>query len=90
VKIYRRPLLTEGYHHCWIPLHGKFHHHAIKTEVSINQNVIYSGLDVDDTQYYGSALNMETGEVITCKCRPTLKGSSKTVGLIHPDIVFAA
>jgi transposase len=40
----------------------------------MNQNVIYIGLDVDDTRYHGSALNTETGEVITFKCRPTLKG----------------
>ena len=40
----------------------------------MNPNVIYIGLDVDDTQYHGSALNTETGEVINFKCRPTLKG----------------
>ena len=39
----------------------------------MNQNVIYTGLDVDDTQYHGSALNADTGEVMTFKCRPTLK-----------------
>jgi len=32
------------------------------------------GLDVDDTQYHGSALDKHTGEVIDFKCRPTLKG----------------
>jgi transposase len=32
------------------------------------------GLDVDDTQYHGSALDKDTGEVIDFKCRPTLKG----------------
>jgi len=32
------------------------------------------GLDVDDTQYHGSALDKYTGEVIDFKCRPTLKG----------------
>ncbi|MGD9170266.1 MAG: hypothetical protein PVI97_09420 [Candidatus Thiodiazotropha sp.] len=40
----------------------------------MNQNVIYIGLDIYDNQYHGSALNTETGEVITFKCRPTLKG----------------
>jgi hypothetical protein len=40
----------------------------------MNQNVIEIGLDIDDNQYHGSALNTETGEVITFKCRPTLKG----------------
>ena len=40
----------------------------------MNQNVIYIGFDVDDTQYHGSALNTQTGEVISLKCRPTLKG----------------
>jgi hypothetical protein len=40
----------------------------------MNQNVIYIGLDIDDNQYHGSALNTETGEVITSKCQPTLKG----------------
>ncbi len=40
----------------------------------MKQNIIYVGLDVDDTQYHGSALNKTTGEVIDFKCRPTLKG----------------
>lgn len=40
----------------------------------MRQNVIYIGLDVDDTQYHGSALNVDTGEVMAFKCRPTLKG----------------
>ena len=35
-------------------------------------NVIHVGLDVDDTQYHGSALDKDTGEVITFQCRPTL------------------
>jgi hypothetical protein len=42
----------------------------------MKQNIIYVGLDVDDTQYHGSALDKNTGEVITFKCRPTLKGLS--------------
>jgi transposase len=40
----------------------------------MNQNILHVGLDVDDTQYHGSAFNEETGEVIDFKCRPTLKG----------------
>jgi transposase len=40
----------------------------------MDTNVIYIGLDVDDTQYHGSALNKDTGEVITFQCRPTLAG----------------
>ena len=40
----------------------------------MNQTIIHVGLDVDDTQYHGSALNKNTGEIIDFKCRPTLKG----------------
>ena len=40
----------------------------------MKQNIIHIGLDVDDTQYHGSAFNKDTGEVIDFKCRPTLKG----------------
>ena len=40
----------------------------------MNQTVIHVGLDVDDTQYHGSALDKYSGEVIDFKCRPTLKG----------------
>jgi transposase len=40
----------------------------------MNQNILHVGLDVDDTQYHGSAFNKATGEVIDFKCRPTLKG----------------
>jgi transposase len=39
----------------------------------MQQNIIYIGLDVDDTQYHGSALNKQTGEVLEFACRPTLK-----------------
>ena len=38
----------------------------------MEMNVIYVGLDVDDTQHHGSALNKDTGEVIPLQCRPTL------------------
>ena len=40
----------------------------------MNQNILHVGLDVDDTQYHGSAFNKHTGEVIDFTCRPTLKG----------------
>ncbi len=40
----------------------------------MKQNIIYIGLDVDDTQYHGSAFNKITGEVINIKCKPTLNG----------------
>ena len=40
----------------------------------MKQNIIHIGLDVDETQYHGSAFNKETGEVIDFKSRPTLKG----------------
>lgn len=40
----------------------------------MKQNVIYIGLDVEDTQYHGSYLNTGTGEVMSFKCRPTSKG----------------
>jgi len=34
----------------------------------MKQNIIFVGLDVDDTQYHGSALDKNTGEIITFKC----------------------
>ena len=40
----------------------------------MKQNILYVGLDVDDTQYHGSAFNQDTGEILDFKCRPTLKG----------------
>jgi transposase len=40
----------------------------------MNKKVVYVGLDVDDTQYHGAALNKATGEHLNFKCRPTLKG----------------
>jgi transposase len=40
----------------------------------MNSNVVHVGLDVDDTQYHGAALNKATGELFDFKCRPTLKG----------------
>jgi len=46
-------------------------------------NIIYLGLDVDDTQYHGLALDKNTGEVITFKCRLTLKASLNQVDRFH-------
>ena len=40
----------------------------------MNKKIIYIGLDVDDTQYHGAAFDKETGEIVSFKCRPTLKG----------------
>jgi transposase len=37
-------------------------------------NVIYVGIDVDDVQYHGSALDRRTGEILSFHCRATLKG----------------
>lgn len=40
----------------------------------MKQRILYVGLDVDDPQYYGSALDKDTDEVIDFVCRPTRKG----------------
>jgi hypothetical protein len=40
----------------------------------MSNNVIYIGLDVDDTQYHGGAVDKRSGEVVHFQCRPTLKG----------------
>lgn len=40
----------------------------------MNKKVVYVGVDVDDTQYHGAALNKDTGEHLSFRCRPTLKG----------------
>jgi hypothetical protein len=37
-------------------------------------NVVCVGIDVDDVQYHGSALDRQTGEVLSFQCRQTLKG----------------
>ena len=49
----------------------------------MKQNIIHIGLDVDDTQYHGSALNKSTGEVLDFKCRPTLKGLVDQLDKLH-------
>ncbi len=49
----------------------------------MNQNILHVGLDVDDTQYHGSAFNKETGEVIDFRCRPTLKGLLTQLDKMH-------
>ena len=40
----------------------------------MKNTIIHVGLDVDDTQFHGSAMNKQTGEVVAFECRPTLKG----------------
>ena len=40
----------------------------------MNQKEVSVGIDVDDVQYHGSALDRQTGEVLSFQCRPTLKG----------------
>ena len=40
----------------------------------MKQNIVYIGIDVDDTRYHGCALNQHTGEILDFHCRPTLKG----------------
>lgn len=35
----------------------------------MNQTMIHVGLDVDDTQYHGSALDKDTGEIIDSNMR---------------------
>jgi len=32
------------------------------------------GVDVDDVQYHGSALDRQSGEVLSFQCHPTLTG----------------
>ena len=49
----------------------------------MKQNIIHIGLDVDDTQYHGSALDKNTGEVLNFKCRPTLKGLVGQLKKLH-------
>ena len=52
----------------------------------MNRNVIYVGLNVDDTQHHGSALDKDTGEVITFQCRPTLVGLVKQLTGIEYEL----
>ena len=49
----------------------------------MKQNIIHIGLDVDDTQYHGCALDKTTGEFIDFKCRPTLKGLLGQLDKLH-------
>ncbi len=39
----------------------------------MKRNIIYVGLDVDDTQHHGSALDKNSVEVIDFNCRPNTK-----------------
>jgi hypothetical protein len=36
----------------------------IKGDVAMDIDIVYVGVDVDDTQHHGSALNKHTGEVM--------------------------
>jgi hypothetical protein len=38
----------------------------------MNKKIVHIGLDVDDTQYHGAALNKATSELFHFKCMPTL------------------
>jgi len=49
----------------------------------MKQNIIHIGLDVDDTQYHGSALNHTTGKILDLKCRPNLKGLLGQLDKLH-------
>jgi transposase len=49
----------------------------------MKQNILHIGLDVDDTQYHGSALNHSTGEILDFKCRPNLKGLLGQLDKLH-------
>ena len=49
----------------------------------MKQNILHIGLDVDDTQYHGSALNHITGEILDFKCRPNLKGLLSQLDKLH-------
>ncbi len=49
----------------------------------MKNNILHIGLDVDDTQYHGSALNHITGEVLDFKCRPNLKGLLSQLDKLH-------
>jgi len=40
----------------------------------MKQPILYVGLDVDDTQYHGLAVDQRTGVGRDFHCRPTLKG----------------
>lgn len=39
----------------------------------MSEKIIYIGLDVDDQNFHGCALNPESGEMISFKCHPTIK-----------------
>jgi len=49
----------------------------------MNLNRLHVSLDVDDTQYRGSASNIETGEVVVFRCRPTLKSLLTQLGKLQ-------
>ena len=40
----------------------------------MQKDIVYVGVDVDDTSFHGSAFFKETGEILEFKCRPTING----------------
>ncbi len=51
----------------------------------MNSTVIHVGVDVDDTQYHGSAFNRDSGEVVDFQSRPTLNSCT----MIHVGPLLA-
>ena len=49
----------------------------------MTNNIIYIGLDVDDANFHGCALEPSTGEALTFKCRPTVKGLIRQINKIQ-------
>jgi len=49
----------------------------------MSKNVIYVGIDVDDVQYPGCALDKATVEILHVHCRPTLKGLVGRLEKVH-------
>ena len=52
----------------------------------MHKKIVYVGLDVDDTQYRGAALNKPTVEFFHCKCRPTPKGLSEQLTTVGKQV----
>ncbi len=49
----------------------------------MSKKIVYVGLDVDDTQYHGSAFSKQTGELFSFHCRPTLKALLGQLSKVH-------
>jgi len=52
-------------------------------------NIIHIGLDVDDTNYHGAALDKDSGECLSFKCRPTLKGLLNQLNKLQKQLIIA-